>query len=38
MKHQETSKNLNLPIDSYVPLEYFENKDLFVMKYNVAQR
>ena len=38
LKNEHPKKNVNLPIDSYVPIDYFTKKDIFIMKYNVAQR
>ena len=36
MKANDKKKNVFLPIDSYVPVEYFTQTELFMKKYNFA--
>lgn len=35
IKGNEMNKNCYLPMDTYVPVEYFTNKDLFLKNYNM---
>lgn len=38
LKANESKHNIYLPIDTYVPVEYFIQKNLFMKNYNFAKK